>query len=72
VATATTLRKRKSKSAAARQGGEETRLRPENKRLLRWLDSWLSAPDDRGEAWWTEFEADLQDRPVTFRPSQVG
>ncbi len=72
MATATTLRKRKSRSTPARRGSAETRLRPENKKLLRWLDSWLGTPDDRGEAWWTEFEADLHDRPVTFRPSQVG
>ena len=40
--------------------------------LLRWLDSWLATPDNRGEAWWTEFQADIQSHPVAFRPSQAG
>jgi hypothetical protein len=72
MATATNLRKRKSRSTPSRRGGAGSRLRPENKKMLRWLDSWLSTPDDRGEAWWREFEADLHDRPVTFTPRHLG
>jgi len=56
-----------------RRGSAESRLRPQNKKLLRWLDSWLATPDDRGEAWWSEFEADLEDqRRMGFGPNQAG
>ena len=50
----------------------EVRLRAQNKKLLRWLDSWLATPDDQGEQWWNEFEADLEGQSVTFRPTKAG
>jgi hypothetical protein len=71
MAIATTPQKRKPKSAA-RRAGVQMRLRPQNRKLLRWLDSWLATPDDLGEAWWSEFEADLQAHRMTFRPMQAG
>ena len=70
VATRTTIRK--PKSVAARRRRERPHLRPQNEKLLRWLDSWLATPDDQGETWWTEFQADLQGQRVTFRPTQTG
>ena len=70
MATAMTLRKPKSTASRRRRG--TPRLRPQNKRLLRWLDSWLATPDDRGESWWTEFQAEVQSHPVAFRPTQAG
>jgi hypothetical protein len=39
--------------------------------LLEWLDSWLATPDDRGEEWWKEFEADLEKRRLTFRRTET-
>ncbi len=50
----------------------EGRLRAQNKKLLRWLDSWLATPDNQGERWWNEFEADLQAQAVTFPPTEAG
>jgi hypothetical protein len=70
VATATTIRK--PKSAAARRRRDARRLRPQNMKLLRWLDSWLATPDDRGETWWTEFQADLQGHRMNLRTTQAG
>jgi hypothetical protein len=70
VATTLTLRKPKSTASHRRRGAP--RLRLQNKKLLRWLDSWLTTPDDRGEAWWIEFQADVQSHPVAFRPTQAG
>jgi len=35
-------------------------LRPENLRALDLLDAWMSEPDDLGEAWWDDFERELQ------------
>ena len=67
-----TLRRRKPKARMAGSASVETRLRPENKRLLHWLDWWLATPDDRGESWWNEFEADLQSNRVTFQPTRTG
>jgi hypothetical protein len=72
VATPTILRKRKPRARRPRPSGPEVRLRLQNKKLLRWLDSWLAMPDDQGEAWWNEFEADLQSHPAAFRPIQAG
>ena len=65
----TTARRAKPKSVARR--AVEPRLRPQNKELLHWLDSWLATADDHSQAWWAEFEADLQRRRVTFRPAQA-
>ena len=36
------------------------RLRPQNRKLLKWLDCWLATPDNRGEEWWKGFEDDLR------------
>ncbi|HUY14836.1 MAG TPA: hypothetical protein VMX16_14580 [Terriglobia bacterium] len=66
MASLSTLRKRKPKATALGSARVERRLRPQNKKLLQWLDSWLAAPDDRGERWWEDFEADLQGDRVTF------
>ncbi|HUI43912.1 MAG TPA: hypothetical protein VL523_18270 [Terriglobia bacterium] len=52
-------------------GSSAARLRPQNKRLLKWIDRWLDSPDDRGDAWWNEFEADLHNHRVTFRPAKT-
>jgi hypothetical protein len=71
MANATTVRTLKSKSTASGMGRPATRLRPENRKLLRWLDSWLATPDNRGEKWWSEFEDDLRNHRSTFRPTQT-
>jgi len=47
-------------------------MRPQNKKLLRWLGSWLAIPEDRSENWWAELEAEVQSHPITFRPTQTG
>ena len=65
MASSTTLRK--PKVPATRRRREASHLRPQNQKLLRWLDSWQAAPDDLSEAWWKEFEADLEAHRVTFR-----
>ncbi len=65
MATATTIRKPRK---AARPHREPARLRSQNRKLLDWLDSWLATPDDRGEHWWAEFQADLDNHRMTFRP----
>lgn len=72
MANPTTLRKRNPKSRAQASGRMEVRLRAQNKKLLYWLDSWLATPDDQGERWWSEFEADLEGQAVTFRPTKAG
>ena len=72
MASATTLRKRPSKSTASGAGRPDARLRPQNRKLLKWLDSWLATPDDRGEKWWNGFEDDLRNHRSTFRPPQTG
>ena len=48
------------------------RLRPQNRKLLKWLDSWLATPDNRGEKWWNEFEDDLRNHRTNFSPTQTG
>ncbi len=72
MANPTTLRKSKPKWSAQGSGEIEVGLRAQNKKLLRWLDSWLATPDDRGEKWWSEFEADLEAQTVTFQPTKAG
>jgi hypothetical protein len=72
VASLPTLGKRKPKARALGSAREKKPLRAQNKKLLQWLDSWLAAPDDRGESWWEDFEADLQGHRVGFRPTQTG
>jgi len=64
------LRQRRSKRAAAVAGGVR-RLRAQNRKLLAWLDSWLATPDDRGEQWWKEFEADIKNHRVIFGAGQT-
>jgi hypothetical protein len=72
VASLPTLRKSKPKARALGSARVKRPLRAQNKKLLRWLDSWLAAPDDRDEKWWEDFEADLQGHRVTFRPTRMG
>jgi len=52
--------------------GASRRLRPQNKKLLQWLDAWLAIPDDRGGAWWKAFETDLAANRSSFRPGETG
>ena len=60
-----TLRKGRPENA---RDSTQGRIRPRNQMLLKWLDSWLATPDDRGEEWWKEFEADLEKRRLTGVP----
>ena len=55
-----------------RRGRPTAHLRPQNRKLLKWLDSWLATPDDRGEKRWNGFEDDLRNQRTTFRPAQTG
>jgi hypothetical protein len=71
MANAPTLRKRQSKSTASGVGRPNVRLRPQNQKLLNWLDSWLATPDDRGEKWWKGFEDNVLNHRSTFRPTQT-
>ncbi|MGA2607942.1 MAG: hypothetical protein ABSH01_10870 [Terriglobia bacterium] len=66
------VRRQQSKSTASGVGRPTARLRPQNRKLLKWLDSWLATPDDRGEKWWNGFEDDLRNHRTTFRPTQTG
>jgi hypothetical protein len=66
------LRRGKSKPLVADPGGAARRLRAQNKKLLQWLDSWLATPDERGETWWKEFEADREKHRVTFNRGETG
>jgi len=72
MANASTLRKQQSKPAASGAGRPTSHLRPQNQKLLKWLDSWLATPDDRGEKWWNGFEDDLRNQRTAFRPTQTG
>ena len=72
MANAPTLRKQQSKPAASRAGRPTSHLRSQNRKLLKWLDSWLATPDDRGEKWWNGFEDDLRNQRTAFRPTQTG
>ena len=42
-------------------------LRPQNQCALALLRDWLAEPDELGEAWWAEFEQDLQHHRLAFR-----
>ncbi len=44
-------------SAPAASQTESARLKTQ--RLLAFLDAWMEEPDEQGDAWWDEFEADL-------------
>ena len=72
MANTPVARRQQSKSTASRAGRPTARLRPQNRKLLKWLDSWLATPDDRGEKWWNGFEDDLRNHRTTFRPTQTG
>jgi hypothetical protein len=72
MANTPTVRKQHSKLKAAGDGRSTARLRPQNRKLLKWLDSWLAKPDDRGEKWWNGFEDDLRNQRTTFMPTQTG
>ena len=65
------LRKPKPDSASRGPARAGRSLRSQNRKLLRWLDTWLATPDDRGENWWSEFEADLRRNRVTFHSRQT-
>jgi len=47
------------------------RLRQQNRKLLQWIDRWFDTPDDRSEAWWNDFEADLRSTRLTFRANKT-
>jgi hypothetical protein len=72
MANTPTVRKLQSKPTASGAGRPPAHLRPQNRKLLKWLDSWLATPDDRGEKWWNGFEDDLRNQRTTFRPAQTG
>jgi hypothetical protein len=42
-------------------------LRPENRRALELLEAWMAEPDDLGEAWWDDFERELQQHRLSLR-----
>ena len=42
-------------------------LRPENRRALNLLEAWMAEPDDLGEAWWDDFEHELQQHRFSLR-----
>jgi len=71
MANSTTARKQQSNSTASGAGRPTERLRPQNRKLLKWLDSWLATPDNRGERWWKGFEDELRSHRITFRPTQT-
>ena len=66
------VRKQLSKPTASGDGRATARLRPQNRKLLKWLDSWLATPDNRGEEWWNGFEDDIRMHRTTFRPARTG
>jgi len=42
------------------------RIRAQNEKALKLLHEWMAEPDDMGEAWWDEFEAELRQNRLTF------
>lgn len=42
-------------------------LRPENQRALDLLAAWMAEPDELGEAWWEDFERELQQHRLSLR-----
>jgi len=66
------VRRQQPKPPASRSSRPPARLRPQNRKLLKWLDSWLATADDRGEKWWLRFEDDLRSQRTTFRSTQTG
>jgi hypothetical protein len=71
MANTPTVRKQLSKPTVPGDGRSTSRLRPQNRKLLKWLDSWLATPDNRGEEWWNGFEDDLRNHRTPFRPAQT-
>jgi hypothetical protein len=71
MANTRTARKQQSKPTACGPVRPIARLRPQNRKLLNWLDSWLATPDNRGEEWWKGFEDDLRNHRTTFTPTQT-
>ena len=47
-------RAKSSRSRTRRQPG------PKNRQALKLLATWMSTPDDRGAAWWRQFERELK------------
>ncbi len=45
----------------------EAGLRPQNQRALALLRDWLAEPDNLGDAWWDEFERNMEQSRLTFR-----
>ena len=43
------------------------RLSARNRAGLKWLDEYMSTPDDMGEEWWAEFNAWLKANRFTLR-----
>ena len=41
-------------------------LRPENRAALAFLKEWMSTPDEMGDEWWEEFEAELRTNRLSF------
>lgn len=35
------------------------RISAKNRAAIKLLDEWMSTPDDKGEAWWEDFERDF-------------
>jgi hypothetical protein len=66
------VRKQQSKPTASGAGRATARPRTQNRKLLKWLDSWLATPDNRGEEWWSGFEDDLRNQRTSFRHTQTG
>jgi hypothetical protein len=71
MANTPTVSKQRAKPTASGAGRPVARLRPQNRKLLKWLDSWLATPDQRGEEWWNGLENDLRNQRTTFRPAQT-
>ena len=51
-------------------GRPDKPLRPENQRLLAFLEALIAQPDDLGEEWWEEFRADLRRNRLKLRRTQ--
>jgi hypothetical protein len=43
------------------------RISAKNAAAIKLLDKWMSTPDDMGEEWWAEFEAELNANRFTLR-----
>lgn len=44
----------------------ETVLRSRNRRALSLLQTWLSEPDDMGDAWWDDLEQEMRQNRLSF------